>query len=73
MPHFFLTKKMIQSYNDMILQDTTDYKITFTALDILPADISSKFREQLHAAVCKWKTGLQVVYQDKLSCCESLV
>ena len=52
-PQFFHTRKMVARYSDMILQKTMEHKITITAIDIPPNDISPKFREQLHAAIDK--------------------
>ena len=52
-PHFFPTRKMVARYNDMVLQNTMEQKITITAIDIPPNDISPKFREQLHTAIDK--------------------
>ena len=46
---------MFTGYNDMILQNTMEHKITITAIDIPPSDISPKFREQLHADLDKQK------------------
>ena len=52
-PYFFPTRKMVARYNDMVLQNTMEQKITITAIDIPPNDISPKFREQLHTAIDK--------------------
>ena len=50
-PHFF----PIARYNDMVLQNTMEQKITITAINIPPSDISPKFREQLHTAIDEQK------------------
>ena len=52
---FFPTRKMVARYNDMVLQNTMEQKITITAIDIPPNDNSPKFREQLHTAIDKQK------------------
>ena len=65
-PHFFLTRKMVARYNDMVLQNMMEHKITITAIDIPPNDISPKFREQLHAVIDKQKAESTGGYQNKL-------
>ena len=54
-PNFFPTTKKVWLHNGMIQDSTSDYKITVTAIDITPNDISAKFRQQLRAAICRQK------------------
>ena len=63
--HFSPQEKMVARYNDMILQNTVEHKITITAIDIPPNDISPKFGEQLHVAIGKQKAESTGGFQNK--------
>ena len=54
-PHFFPTRKMVADYNNVVLENSSEIKMTITAIDILPPDISQKVKEQLFAVVSKHK------------------
>ena len=51
---------MVTNYNNMVLENSSEYKITVTTIDIPPSDISEEFKEKLFMAISKCpqeKTG----------------
>ena len=46
---------MVADYNNVVLENSSEIKMTVTAFDILPPDISQKLKEQLLAVVSKCK------------------
>ena len=59
-PTSFQQEKMVTNYNNMVLENSSKYKITVIAIDIPLSDISEKFKEKLFMAISKCpqeKTG----------------
>ena len=54
-PHFYPTRKMVNDYNNTVLENSSEVRMNIKAIDILPPDISVKFKEQLSTAVSKRK------------------
>ena len=52
-PHFFLAQKMVADYNNIIINNSAQYKMMITAIDVTPSTISESFKEQLMLAVLK--------------------
>ena len=55
LPHFFPTRKMVTENNEKVLENSSEFMMKITAIDIPPSDISDKFREHLLAAISKHK------------------
>ena len=52
-PHFFPTRRKVESYNESVLESSSQYTLTITAIDIPPSDILASAKENLQAAVNK--------------------
>ena len=52
-PHFFPTRRKVESYNESVLESSSQYTLTITAIDIPPSDISASAKENLQAAINK--------------------
>ena len=52
-PHFFPTRRKVESYNGSVLQSSPQYTLTITAIHIPPSDISESAKEILQAAINK--------------------
>ena len=50
-PHFFPTKREVESYNGSVLETPSQYTLTITVIAIPPSDISASAKENLQAAI----------------------
>ena len=55
LPHFFPTRKRVESYNESVLKASSQYAFTVTTIDIPPSDISASTQEQIQGALNKQK------------------
>ena len=55
LPHFFPTRKRVESYNKSVLKTYSQYDLTVTAIDISPSDILASTQEQIQGALNKQK------------------
>ena len=52
-PHFFPTRRKVESYNESVLESSSQYTLTITSIDIPPSDILASAKENLQAAINK--------------------
>ena len=52
-PHFFPTRRKVESYNESVLEISSQYTLSITAIDIPPSDILASAKENLQAAINK--------------------
>ena len=50
-PHFFPTRRKVESYNESVWESSSQYTLTITAIDIPPSDILASAKENLQAAI----------------------
>ena len=51
--HFFPTRRKVESYNESVLESSSQYTLTIKAIDMPPSDISASVKENLQAAINK--------------------
>ena len=61
-PHFFPSRSNVESYNESVLESSSQYTLTITAIDIPPSDISASAKENLQAAINKRTAEKKVDY-----------
>ena len=49
--HFFPTRRKVESYNESVLESSSQYTLTITAIDFAPSDILASAKENLQAAI----------------------
>ena len=50
-PHFFPSRRKVESYNESVLESSSQYTLTITAIGIPPSDILARAKENLQAAI----------------------
>ena len=52
-PHFFPTRRKVESYKESVLKSSSQYTLTITTINIPPSDISASAKENLQPAINK--------------------